>query len=52
MIKQNSLQGCKDSSISENKSMWHTTQKVTNKNHTIISMDAAKLLTKPNIHLL
>ena len=34
------FQGCKDSSIYTNQSMWHPINKLKNKNHMIISIDA------------
>ena len=46
MIKWNLSQGCKDSSVSANQSMLHHINKLKNKNHMIISIDAEKAFDK------
>ena len=46
MIKWALPQGCKDSSISTNQSMYYTINKLKNKRHMIISVDAEKTFDK------
>jgi len=46
MIKLGLFQGCKDSSIYANQSMWYTINKLKDKNHMIISIDAVKAFDK------
>ena len=46
MIKWALSQGCKDSSISTNQSMYYTISKLKNKRHMIISVDAEKTFDK------
>ena len=46
MIKWALSQGCKDSSISTNQSMYYLINKLKNKNHMIISIDAEKAFDK------
>ena len=49
MIKLGLYQGCKDSSVNTNQSMWYTiltNWKMKDKNHNIISIDAEKAFDK------
>ena len=46
MIKLGLFQGCKDSSIYANQSMWYPINKLKDKNHMIISIDAEKAFDK------
>ena len=52
MIKWDLSQGCKDSSIYTNQSMWYTIlKKLKEKNHMVISIDAENAFDKFNTHL-
>ena len=46
MTRWASSQGCKDSAIFTNQSVWYTINKLKDKNCMIISIDAEKVLDK------